>query len=506
LFEEAAWIELRDSGIAPLVDTEMITTERARAEFLIGAWLLDKTWTPDGRGLMANLKPQMLRVVDVLGGGRFKNAVILPRRSSKTTTLWCVLLGRCWLNEGHQAGYTMLTTQKKTAERYRLDVYTPVVKQWPSEDTRPIKVYKGNGKEHVEFANGSWLGILSPDGDAFRSGAYDTLVADEGGAAKVEMADDVKSAVIPAFDTRPGSQFIVAGTAAKYRDGNPLWDLLNDPKAGKVRFTVADSVTDEQLSAWEPEEDHPEARVRELIEQMHPGVDSGLTTLAKIEENFGDLKLEQFAEEYLGLFGSVGASSGIFNQEKWALAGSGGEIPALLEVPRFTVAFAPHPDQRCVSIVAAWRDEDGKAVPDQLEWRQGIDWAAQKLLRIWLKYKVPIVYDGGSQVAQLIVETLNRGKQRPKLQPLTFVDVKKAASLVVDEVDRGNVLHYRQPEMDSAVQLAVKRKAGVNGWALGRDPKSLNDDITGAEAWSYAQLAYDLAKPKRAPRKARVVT
>lgn len=502
LLEEAAWVELRDSGIAPLVDTEMVTTPEARAGFLVGAWLLDRT--VKGTGLLANLKPQMLRAVDVLTAGRFKNAIILPRRSSKTTTLWCVLLGRCWLDEMHMAGYSMLTTQKKTAERYRLDVYGPITRQWPDKDTRPVKLYKGNGTERVEFENGSVLTILSPDGDAFRSGAYDTLVADEGGAASTAMGDDIKSAVLPAFDTRPGGQFIVAGTAAKFREGNILWSTLEDPKAGVLRFTVADSVTDENISAWEPDEDHPEACVRELIEAMHPGVDSGLATLEKIHENFIGLTTEQFAEEYLGLFGTVGVTAGIFDLQKWALAGSGAELPTPPE--RFGLAFAPHPDQLSVSIMAAWRDEKGKAIPLLLEHKQGIDWAANALLRLSRKYSMPIVYDSGSQVALLVVEQLNRAKPRPKLEPKVFMDVKKGASLIVDDVDRNNVEHYRQPELDSAAKLAIKRKAGINGWALGRNPKSPNDDITPTEAWSLAQLAYDTGKPKATRRKPVVAT
>jgi len=501
LLDESTWLELRDSGLRPIDETELVTTFEARAGFLVGAWLIDRVVKG---GLLANLKPQMLRTVDMLAAGRFKNAVIKPRRSSKTTTLWCVLLGRCWMDELHMAGYAMLTTQKKTAERYRLDVYGPITRKWPDPDTRPVKVYKGNGTERVEYENGSVLAILSPDGEAIRSGAYDTLLADEGGAASVAMSEEITSAVLPSFDTRPDGQFIVAGTAAKFREGNVLWDLLNDPKAGRMRFTVPDTVTDEMLEAWEPSEEHPEACVRELIEAMHPGVDSGLTTLEKIEDNFNSFKIEQFAEEYLGLFGTVGASSGIFDQNRWALAGSGAEVPDLPE--RFALAFAPHPDQLSVSILAAWRDEDGRAIPDMLDWRKGIDWAAKVLLRMSRKYSVPIVYDSGSQVAQLIVEELNRAKPRPKLQPLTFPDVKKAASLVVNELEKGNVLHYRQPELDSGVKLAVKRKVGVNGWALGRNPKSLNDDITGPEAWSYAQLAYDLAKPKPTGRKARVIT
>ncbi|WP_157156255.1 hypothetical protein [Diaminobutyricimonas sp. LJ205] len=491
LLAEAAWVALRDSGIEPLVETKLVTTERSRAEFLVGAWLLDRT--VKGDGLLANIKPQMLRVVDVLAAGRFKNAILEPRRSSKTTTLWCVLLGRCYMDELHMAGYTMATTQKKTAERYRIDVWGPITRQWPDENERPVKVYKGNGTERVEFPNGSLLAILSPDGEAFRSGAYDTLLVDEGGAASPETGEDITSAVLPAFDTRPDGQFIVAGTAAKYRETNILWDTLEDPKAAVLRYAVPDTVTEEELAAWEPTEEHPNARVRELIEQMHPGVDSGLTTLEKIQTNFETFTAVQFSEEYLGLFGTVGVTAGIFDREKWALAGAGGALPS--PPPRFGLAFACHPDQLSGSILAAWRTDDGKAVPLLLETKRGVDWMAAALIRYSRKYSMPIVYDSGSQVASLVVEALNRARPRPKLDPQVFMGVKKGASLIVDEVARGNVEHYRQPELDAAVTVAVKRGTKLgNAWALGR--REPDDDITAVEAWSLAQLVFDNSTPK----------
>ncbi len=503
LLKEKAWVKLRDSGIEPLDRTDYVTTHESRAAFLIGAWLLDRSVKG---GLLGNIKFQMLQEVDALEGGRhagrLKAAVIMPRRSAKTTTLWCVLLGRCWLNEMHQAGYTVLTTFKKAAERYRIDVYGPITAKWPDPETRPVKVYKGNGMERVEFSNQSLLAILSPDGDAFRSGAYDTLVADEGGEATPEMGEDVTSSVLPTFDTRPDGQFVVAGTAAKYRVGNLLHDTLEDDRAARIRYTVRDDVTDEELEAWEPSDEHPEARVKTLIEQMHPGVASGLTTLDKIGENYDGLKLEQFALEYLGLFGTVGESTGMFDLQAWERTGSGAALPTPPE--RFSLAFVAHPDQLSGSILAAWRDEKGRAIPLLLEHKKGIDWLAPALLKLSRKYQTPIVYDAGSQNALLVAEQLNRARPRPRLEPQNFVAVKKGASLIVDLVAREQVEHYRQPELDAAIKLAVKRKAGANGWALGR-PEA-NADITPAEAWSLAQLAYDEGKPRRTRTIAKVRT
>src|SRR5690606_12099466 len=100
----------------------------------------------------------------------------------------------------------------------------PVTRKWPDPKTRPVKIINSNGFERVEFHNGSVLAILSPEGDAIRSGGYDLLVLDEGGEPEADKWQPVTAAVVPAFDTRgPGSQLVIAGTAGKYREGSYFW-------------------------------------------------------------------------------------------------------------------------------------------------------------------------------------------------------------------------------------------------------------------------------------------
>ena len=126
LLDEAAWVELRDSGRTALDCTELVTTYQARVEFLVGAWILDKVVPRRlGGSLLANLQPQMLVTCDVLAAERFRNAILEPRRSAKTTSLWCIAVGRCWMRPQYMVGYTMLTLAKKAEERFELDVRDP---------------------------------------------------------------------------------------------------------------------------------------------------------------------------------------------------------------------------------------------------------------------------------------------------------------------------------------------------------------------------------------------
>lgn len=487
LMNEANWVQFRDSGISPLKTTELTTTEQTRREFLTGAALLRKLTT---------VKPQMLLVADMLATGHKFNGVIMPRRSSKTTSILCVLIGRIALRPDYFVGFSLATTQAKTAARFRQDVMKPLERLFPDPKNRPFRLYWSNGGERVEFPHGSYIAALSPDGDSFRSDAYDALLIDEGGEANPDLGADILSAVLPTFDTRPGAQLVIAGTAAKYRSGNILWDALNNPKAGVLRYTVPDTVTDDQLAAWEPTEDHPEACVKTLVETSHPGVGT-LTTLEDIHDNFESFTREQFALEYLGLFGEIGANTGLIDATKWAACGHGAELP---ELPtRFSLAIATHPDQTHASIVAAWRD-NGRAQILMLENRTGVKWLAQKALQIARKYNTPIVYDSGSPTVLNAVETFNRARPKPNLQPQGFMAVKKAAALLLDEIERGTLDHWRQPDLDNAAKVVVKRKAGVNGWALGRDPKRPGDDITPLEAAALALLVFDETRPRARAR------
>lgn len=352
LLDEAAWLELRDSGREPFESSTLVTTFESRAAFLTGAWLLDRIVPPKlGGSLLGNLQPQMLKTADMLAAGHRRNAVLEPRRSAKTTSLWCVLLGRCWIEPQHMAGYTMLTTAKKTTERFRLDVYGPIIRQWPNKKARPVNVINSNGFERVEFPNGSVLAILSPDGDAVRSGAYDTLVADEGGEPEPDKWDDFRAAVVPTFDTRPGSQIIVAGTGGRYRTGSWFWKVLHDLKAGRLRFGVPDDIDPQLIESWDT--------VRQLIEPMHPGLD-GLTNLAIIEENFPDLGPEKFAREYLGHFGDENGTETAISAAGWRRGFQPGAVP--VGISTGSLAISVDPFGRFASIVVAWH----YAEPDDL--------------------------------------------------------------------------------------------------------------------------------------------
>lgn len=508
LARERSWLALRNKALKPRHSSDLITSEDTRAEFLEGARLL--RFYGDRARPGAKVYPQQLLVNDMLAAGHKRNAILLPRRSAKTTSCIIVGLGRAALREDYRVGILTMTSGKAGRKRFLKDVVPPLERLYPDKATRPFKIIKIAGMEGVEWpeTGGSmtWLSSL----DDIRGEAFDLLFLDESGEPNdPEVVVETIGAALPTLDTRPGAQLVALGTAGRYRKGNLLWDALELGRAGQggiLEYSMPEGTTDDELAAWEPDEWHPEGRVRELVLGSHPGVKT-LTTLESIHENYitmtgNGAKTESFAREYGGLFGELGETRGVFDVAKWTECGRGSDLP---EPPdRFGLAMVAHPDQISAALVAAWRDPEGKAHGLLVDHRNGVEWLAREAAAKARKYQTPLVYDTGSQVILLTVETLNRARPRPRLQPYAFMDIKKAAALLVDEIARANVVHYRQPELDNAIKTSVKRKAGVNGWALGRPiPEA---DIIAAEGFALALLAYDETKPKAPRRAARVVT
>jgi hypothetical protein len=473
-------VELRDSGITPLFQSELSTNQQARDEFLTGLWLLGKLDTP---------YPQMLRVVDMLNGCKLMNAVIMPRRSSKTTTMFAVLLGRCFLRPEHMAGFTLLTTQKKTSERYRLDIYGPIVRKWPDPDTRPVKVIRSNGNERVEFTNGSNLAVLSPDGDAVRSGAYDTLLLDEAGESSPERWEDIIGAVIPAFDTRPDGQLILAGTAGDYRGGSEFWSTLNDERSGRVAYMLSDDTDPEWLEAWEPTDDKPTAKAKALTLAMHPGIGT-LTTLDRIENSYERLGVKKYTREYFNLFGAEGSTLALIPQPLWqaaALAVSTAEKP---EVSALCVYV--HPDADWASLVQAWRDKDGRTHVGLLHHQSGVSGFAKKVLLHARKLQRPLTYDSASAATENVMKELRDARPRPAERPMLFRDIKRAAVLFMTLLREDGLRHYDQQEMNQAAEITVKRTMGTgSSWGFGRPKGQDSADITPIEAAALAVYALE---------------
>lgn len=475
---EATWLAWRERALPPLVQSDLVTSEQGRREFLRGCELLGVT----------NPKSHQLLINDMLNAGLETNGILLPRQSGKTKTLMIIALGRCAERPRYNAAMTISTMATKTFEVFEVSVLDELDLVWTDEESRPYKTYRGKGSQHIRFPNGSRFSAKSPKGASFRASSYDLVWVDEGGEATPEQGEDLKAAIYSTFDTREDAQLVVTGTAGRFRANQLLYEALEGSGNGVTRYAFPEHLTPDELASWEPTEEHPYGRVRELTLAMHPGIASGLTKIEKVEKRFHDLKSERYALEYGGLFGNAGEGESAVDPKAWDGARESG-TPDIPE--NFALGVMPAFSGSTAAIVAAWRDEDGKACGFLLDHRQGTTWLADVCANLSRKHDAAIVYDRKSSDMRVEVESMQRMNPSPWMAPQGYEDVTAAAALLVKEINSGNARHFDQPDLNDAARDAVRRTTGPNAWALGRPPKKPSADICALEAFALALRYYD---------------
>lgn len=513
LHDEATWLEWRARAEAfpALRCTDLVTTEQTRAEFLEGARLLrldQKRRAGDGGH---GPSPVQLLVADVLNAGRFMNAIFEPRRTTKTTSIQAVLLGRCALREDYQVGWTMCTTGAKAGERFRKDIVNPIERLYPDARNAPMKINVGKGTEHIYWpGTGSYLNVYTPNGDGFRSGGFDAAFADEAGEAEIDLSLDITLAVLPTMDTKIGAQFIAAGTGGKVRTGNLLWDTLQDEDAAVLWHGIPETTDPAELEAWEPDEQHPRARMREHIQAAHPGV--GYTTpIDAVKVNFQKFPREKFLLEYGGQFGTEGAADVLIPPAWWERAARD-EQPSTPPA-QSVAAFKVHHNGTCASLALAWEVEESDLVSDALaldglvdpvrrravwllHWQTGTERLANTILQIMRRRPhVPLVYDAFGHTEAVALQ-LKKANPRPLLIEARRNDIPVSTVKLLQGLEDSTVVHYRQPEMDRAAAVAVKRAFGNYGtFRFGPPARDPDADVTPLEAAALALHHLDERAP-----------
>lgn len=511
LWDEGNWLEWRSriEHLTPIRLTDLVTTEQSRGEFIQGARLLrldQRQRAGDGgRGP----SPMQLMVADLLAAGKFMNAIDEARRSTKTTAVQAVMMGRCWSREEYRVGWTMFTTGAKAGQRFREDIVPHLLRLWPDDKTRPIKIGLSKGGEQLEFRDtGSLLLVGTPNGDMFRSGGFDMAFGDEGGEADVEQGADVTRSVIPTMDTKPGAQFVIAGTGAKWRTNQLLWDALHDPDAAVLWHGIPETVDRSELQSWEPHIPHPKTgalggRMREWIEKTHPGM--GFTTLTDApKRSFDRVPLDDFLIEYGGQFGLEGAADVIIPPAHLERALTREAFPAVPD--RFSAVMKVHHLGTHASLAIAWDYEpvgdlvteaqklDGTdAAPRKRaialwHWQQGLPgFDTEVLLRMRRHPGKTLHYDKRGFTEEIAEKKLAFATPAPMMKPTTPADIPGSTVGLLRALEEGTVVIFAHPELERAARIATRQAFGNYGTFRFGAPKSDPEaDVTPIEAAALA--------------------
>lgn len=507
LQDESTWLEWRARAEAvPAVRlTDLVTTEQTRAEFILGARILRLDKLVRAGDQKTGPSPVQLLVADVVNAGRKHTAILEPRRTTKTTSVQAVLLGRCSIRTGYQAAWTMLTTGQSAGQRFREDIADGLPYLDDTAGIPQMKANYGKGTEHIYWpVTGSRLRVLTPRGSSFRGGGFDAVFADEGGEADVDMSDDIMQGALPTMDTKVGAQFIVAGTPAKFRTGNILWEQLHNERAAVLWHGIPETTPPEHLSAWEPTDEHPAARVRELIELAHPGV--GYTTpIEAVEDHFYSFPREKFLREYGGLFGLEGAIDRIIPAAHWARAVTDEPFPTELPA-RVSVAFKAHHLGTAAALAIAWEYEDPRDLVEQALHIEGVSTRPRRrAVALWdhvrgdltgfdrkiimkiRRTSAKLVYDKQGYTESIAEKKIGAVRPAPKLQPTKQADIPQSTVRLLQALEDNTLIVFRDPELDRSAEIATRRAFGRYGsFAFGAPKADPDADVTPLEAAALA--------------------
>jgi hypothetical protein len=438
------------------------------------------------------LLPQGLRIAAVLealhGHSRYYPEVVLqvPRRATKTTSVWATLIGRCETMPGHRV---VTTAQTGTiASRILTEHAEALIRRGhaiPAADSRSgtdLIVYNASqGRESLTWPNTSRIWCAPPDPGAVRSQAADTVVIDEAGELDPLKGRAFYNAVSPLMDTRgPLAQIIVSGTPGEVRAGL-LWDLLEQGRAHHPGLGILDWCATEA----------DDLEDRRVWRRVHPGPSSGLTSMHVLERRRERMGLEAFAREYLGVW-PTDASVAAIDPADWLACAA--TMPARPD--RFVIAFDCSPDGSSACIVAAWRI-DALAYVEVVDHRPGTAWVAREAYRIARKYRVPVAYDPVGQNLDP-AEAIGRARPTVKAHPCTLKEMQGAAARLVQDIRGHQLQHAQQPQLDDAVAGASWRAIGDSGRLFGR--RRSTADVTPLVAASAALWVFDATPATQALR------
>ena len=501
LLREENWLQWRALVPAqPLKMTELVTTEQSRAEFIEGSRILRLDERRRGGDGLSGPSPIQLMIADVLNAGHKFNGIMEPRRTTKTTSIQAVALGRCALREDYQVGWAI--TKKdggtKVSERFRKDIVVNVERKWPDKRNRPFKVISTNGGEYLRWPNGSFFSLYSPSNEGFTSGAFDIAWVDEAQDASPDQTESLLTSIPPTMDGRFGAQMITSGTAPDFQDGNLLWSMLHNEAAGVLMHGIPPETDPDELTSWQPDEENPKGRVRELVELSHPGLGFN-TPLSDVRDNYNAMQPPKtFHREYLGLVGTEGSNVALIPAPLWEAARQPIQKAGTTAPVKFSLVAFVDRDSLYASVASAWMGKDRKIHVALLHHQTGVQGFAGKLNALAKKHDRPITYDSYSNATDVILRERRESRTAPLERPINSKDVAKSAVHLMNQLTEGKIRHHDQEELNNAAAVAVKRAFSTgSGWAFGKPKGAETVDITGIEAVALAVYVLPQEQGKR---------
>jgi len=434
-----------------------------------GAEMMGLPLTPQGVHVAAMLESKSGELDAVSGFYRplyEECSVQIPRRSTKTTTIQMVLLGRCALIENYRV---VSTAQDGTrASQFFMNMVRLMEGRMRREglteaDLGIKQIYRSQGREYIEWFNGSKWWVVKPESGAFRGEAADAMWFDEAGELNPDQSEDLVAGAFPLMDTRDLGQIIISGTPGLVRAG-VFWDALQRGRKEPDVYGITD------FCAAETDDICDEA----VWWVTHPGLACGLTRIEKLRRNLEKLGPAKFAQEYLCVWAPDSTQSAI-SPEAWADAL---EDPRPFDGQDFDLTFDCHIHGLYASLIATWVDEAGEPWGQVMDFRPGTEWLAAELVRAQKAHpRVKIHYDaiGANSAVALTLQRVPTFRAHA-LRPVTMKEVAAGASLLTSHLEARTAHIAASASMSNAAENVTWRYSGESR-LFGR--KNASVDVSG---------------------------
>ena len=411
----------------------------------------------------------------------FSVAVVAPRQNLKTATLEIAALTDVFVLGEPMHAWTahLFDTARATFEHM-----CQLIEGNDDFRRRCHKPHTANGNESIELLTGERIEFHARSKGGGRGISGDKITWDE--ALFLKPAET--GALLPILATRKGAQ-VRYGSSAGFVTSDVLRRIRDRGRAGGHQRSAYFEWCAPLTECEDPNCSHEVGVVGcvadrvDLLEVANPAFGRRITK-ERLQDFREEMPPEEFIREFLGWWDEPGTADAAFGPGRWEACA--GDPPQ--GVPMGAFGIAASMDMLKGAITAAAVEGDLIHLKP-LQHGPGTNWIVERAKQIQDQHHVPAVIDKRGPAAPLIPHLERAGVD---LMILDTGEVMDACAGLLDRVREKKIRHARYPELEAAVQGAVRRLVG-DRWAWGR--KLSTSDISTLEAGTFA--AHVAALPGR---------
>lgn len=361
--------------------------------------------------------------------------VTVPRQAGKTTLLRAIGVERA-LSGNRVATFMTAQTGKDAGDRWK-DLVGAVER---SPIGSHVRAYRGAGAQSLQFPNGSFIRAFAPTPKSIHGATAHLVMLDEIWAFDQVSGEELFAAVGPTQITIPERQLWLVSTAGTARSVFMRdWVDRGREAAAQVGAGLA-------YFEWSAPED------RDTYDEdgwtFHPALGHTIT-MQDLRDAAAANSRGNFERSYLNRW-TASAAETVVDMDAWA-ARRGDQDPP----PANAVAYAYEValDRSGASIMAAWRDTEGRLNLRPYRTGPGTDWLAPALVDLHRSGAALFADDGGP--TRVVTDELRR--QDVDVTTLTGRDSSTAWAAFKSAVTDGTLVHDGSENLTTALALAAER-------------------------------------------------